>query len=200
MCEKAKRLHFIAKLIGCIGLIACVLGAAAYIILCLPEVGNYPFEWMYLAIVGAVAIVVIVIDVILHSIASGYAKRAADEAPAEAPAEETPAAEEEAPVDEEAALAAEVAELTAPAAEEEAPADGKKLDAGALYDKAYAKLRAHLPEKAQAPADKVAVTVKENAKTIAAVAATCVLAAVTAKVVSDKRHAANRRRFYKWLG
>ena len=46
--SKSGKLRMAAKLIGIIGCVACLIGGAAYCVLTLPEIINFPFEWFYL--------------------------------------------------------------------------------------------------------------------------------------------------------
>lgn len=69
---KAKRTGLIAKIVGYVGVISCVLGALAYLILTQPEVLNIPFEWLYLAAVGAGAVIFLIIALMINSSAKGY--------------------------------------------------------------------------------------------------------------------------------
>lgn len=223
--NKSVKLRIAAKLILCLGVLACVIGCAAYCVLSLPEVMNLPFSWMYIIIVGAAMVFFILLSIILSAAANAAERRAmkADveevvEEIVEEPVEEKKyvcdneccedcafadqcdflAAEKAAKA--EAAEAAEEEPTECEAVEEEAPA-GVKLPAFAQ------KWHDELPEEARETVDKVVAAagvaankVKENAdKIVPAVVASVAVIAV-AKGRKARRQAQARRNFFKWLG
>lgn len=198
--NKSKKLRLAAKLISCIGIVACLIGCALYSVFTLPDVLNLPFEWTYI-IVDAVCIVVfIAIAIILNLVANSVQRKAEIEA-ARLEAERLEA------------LAA--AEAAAAAAAAEAEAEAAALAAVELeetkteikYPEFIEKLYEKLPEEARDMVDKAAVVVdkavvavKDNAKVVVPAAGACVAALVLKKVAKARRHAKNRKKFYKWLG
>ena len=93
--SKSAKLRFAAKLIGIIGCIACVVGCAAYCVLTLPELVNFPFEWIYVIADAAALVVFVATAVILSLVAYAMDKKEirAAEAAARAEAEAIAAAE-----------------------------------------------------------------------------------------------------------
>ena len=189
---KSLKLRMAAKLVGCIGLIACMIGCAVYCILSLPEVMNIPFDWRYLLIDVAVMFVFVLVSILLTAGAVTAERKALMQAEADAIAEAIAAAEA---VEEEAceeACEEEACEEEACEVVEEVPAT--------KYAAVVAKIRSKIPEDKLAAIDKATAVVKDNAKVIVPVASACVAAMVVTKVSANKRHARNRRRFYEWLG
>jgi hypothetical protein len=218
---KAMKLRTAAKLISCIGLIACLVGCAGYCILSLPEVMNLPFEWLYIIIDVAVMFVFVLVGVLLNLRANAIDRRndmvgeevegVADENECSAECCATCpladqcdylAADDVLPAKEEAAPACECeceGECECECAEEA----GLSFKYPAAIEKVREKLPAELGEKVDKIVDKAVVTVKENKATIATVAAAATATAVVigaGKVTKARRQAANRRKFYEWLG
>ncbi len=218
------KLRTAAKLISCIGLIACLVGCAGYCILSLPEVMNLPFEWLYIIIDVAVMFVFVLVGVLLNLRANAIDRKA------DMVGEEVDEALDENECSAECCATCPLADqcdyLAAddalPAkAEESAPecdcecececececdcAENAELSFKypAAIEKVREKLPAELGEKVDKIVDKAVVTVKENKNTIATVAAAATATAVVigaTKVKKARRQAANRKKFYEWLG
>ena len=169
---KSVRLRIAAKLVWVFGLLACLIGCCTYAVLCMPEVLNLPFEWMYIAVAGALAVVFIIIALILSAASKSAAK----------------VEELEARLLEEAALAAvEEQEMEIlPEEEEETPALPKTVT-----EKVLAKM--HLKPEALTLAKKAATVVVP-------VVATCVVAGMISKAKQKKKKETARQAFYRWLG
>ena len=168
---KSVRLRIAAKLVWVFGLLACLIGCCTYAVLCMPEVLNLPFEWMYIAVAGALAVVFIIIALILSAASKSAAKVEALEAR----------------LLEEAALAAvEEQEMEILPEEEEAPALPQTVT-----EKVLAKM--HLKPEALTLAKKAATVVVP-------VVATCVVAGMISKAKKKKKQEKARQAFYRWLG
>lgn len=173
---KSVRLRIAAKLLWVFGLLACLIGCGVYAILCLPEVLNLPFEPLYLAAAGILAILIWIIAIIL----SAASKSA------------THKEELEARLLEEAALAAVEEQEIEIAPEEEGEKVAVEVAAPkSLTEKVLAKM--HLKREALTLAKKAAVVVVP-------VVATCVVAGAVSKAKKKKQQAKNRQAFYRWLG
>ena len=171
---KSVRLRIAAKLLWVFGLLACLIGCGTYAILCLPEVLNLPFEPLYLAAAGILALLIWIVAAIL----AAASKRAAR-------AEELEARL----LEEEAALAAvEEQEMEICPEEETAVAETAPKK---LTEKVLAKL--HLKPEALTLAKKAATVVVP-------VVATCVVAGMISKSKKKKAQEKNRQAFYRWLG
>ena len=197
---KSAKLRTASRLVGYIGIGACLLGAFAYLLL--HEIANGTLEKLLgkfdvksLIYVGIAAAAFLVIAVILR-IASASAKRneacAAEaeetEAPAEEPVDETavaetPAEEPIVDVDEEAARKA---------AEKAAAMEGGKTF--------VAYIGRNIPEKQREAMVKVGEFTKKNAKVIVAVATTLVVANMIAKRKAEKETTRRRQNFFRSLG
>ena len=187
---KSTRLRIAARLVMWLGLVSCVLGAGTYCVLCMPEVMNLPFDWRYLATVGAGLIVFILISAILHVCAShaqntveAYCeKEEVEDVMAEMAVE--PVEEIEAEEKEELPVELEIEEETEE--EDVLPEEPKK--------------------KSLLPKDKVKL-VKLVAIVTVPVVLTCVAAISASKSKKKKKlekerqeKEANRQAFYRWLG
>ena len=197
---KSAKLRTASRLVGYIGIGACLLGAFAYLLL--HEIANGTLEKLLgkfdvksLIYVGIAAAVFLVIAVILR-IASVSAKRseacAAEaeetEAPAEEPVEET--AVEETPVEE---PVVDVDEEAARKAAEKAAA----MEGGKTF---VAYIGRNIPEKQREAMVKVGEFTKKNAKVIVAVAATLVVTNMIAKRKAEKETTRRRQNFFRSLG
>lgn len=197
---KSAKLRTASRLVGYIGIGACLLGAFAYLLL--HEIANGTLEKLLgkfdvksLIYVGIAAAVFLVIAVILR-IASASAKRseacAAEaeetEAPAEEPVEET--AVEETPVEE---PVVDVDEEAARKAAEKAAA----MEGGKTF---VAYIGRNIPEKQREAMVKVGEFTKKNAKVIVAVAATLVVTNMIAKRKAEKETTRRRQNFFRSLG
>lgn len=197
---KSAKLRTASRLVGYIGIGACLLGAFAYLLL--HEIANGTLEKLLgkfdvksLIYVGIAAAAFLVIAVILR-IASASAKRneacAAEteetEAPAEEPVEET--AVEETPVEE---PVVDVDEEAARKAAEKAAA----MEGGKTF---VAYIGRNIPEKQREAMVKVGEFTKKNAKVIVAVAATLVVANMIAKRKAEKETTRRRQNFFRSLG
>ena len=65
---KSDRFRSSAKLVLGIGLIVCALACAVYGVLMIPVVKGVPFQWEYLALIGFVAALVLLVSLILFGI------------------------------------------------------------------------------------------------------------------------------------
>ena len=187
---KSRRMGLISRMVGFVGVFTCFVGAFVYLLLAQVDTLNLPFEWLYLAIVGAGAVVFLVIALIIGAGANNY-KKIAEQLEAER-------AEEDAVIE---LLAKEEAFTTESLdAATEAYAIEKDLElkkATPETEKRFAiKLPVEVPEK-----------VKKNVHKIVPIAAVCTaVAAIFAvssaskKAAAEKRSAAARRDFFKWLG
>lgn len=197
---KSAKLRTASRLVGYIGIGACLLGAFAYLLL--HEIANGTLEKLLgkfdvksLIYVGIAAAVFLVIAVILR-IASASAKRseacAAEaeetEAPAEEPVDET--AVEETPVEE---PVVDVDEEAARKAAEKAAA----MEGGKTF---VAYIGRNIPEKQREAMVKVGEFTKKNAKVIVAVAATLVVTNMIAKHKAEKETTRRRQNFFRSLG
>ena len=197
---KSAKLRTASRLVGYIGIGACLLGAFAYLLL--HEIANGTLEKLLgkfdvksLIYVGIAAAVFLVIAVILR-IASASAKRneacAAEaeetEAPAEEPVEET--AVEETPVEE---PVVDVDEEAARKAAEKAAA----MEGGKTF---VAYIGRNIPEKQREAMVKVGEFTKKNAKVIVAVSATLVVTNMIAKRKAEKETTRRRQNFFRSLG
>ena len=197
---KSAKLRTASRLVGYIGIGACLLGAFAYLLL--HEIANGTLEKLLgkfdvksLIYVGIAAAVFLVIAVILR-IASASAKRneacAAEaeetEAPAEEPVEET--AVEETPVEE---PVVDVDEEAARKAAEKAAA----MEGGKTF---VAYIGRNIPEKQREAMVKVGEFTKKNAKVIVAVAATLVVTNMIAKRKAEKETTRRRQNLFRSLG
>ena len=201
---KSAKLRTASRLVGYIGIGACLLGAFAYLLLL--EIANGTLEKLLgkfdiksLIYVGIAATAFLVIAVILR-IASASAKRneacAAEaeetEAPAEEPVDETAVAETpvEEPVEE---PIVDVDEEAARKAAEKAAA----MEGGKTF---VAYIGRNIPEKQREAMVKVGEFTKKNAKVIVAVATTLVVANMIAKRKAEKETTRRRQNFFRSLG
>ena len=201
---KSAKLRTASRLVGYIGIGACLLGAFAYLLL--HEIANGTLEKLLgkfdvksLIYVGIAAAAFLVIAVILR-IASASAKRneacAAEaeetEAPAEEPVDETAVAETpvEEPVEE---PIVDVDEEAARKAAEKAAA----MEGGKTF---VAYIGRNIPEKQREAMVKVGEFTKKNAKVIVAVATTLVVANMIAKRKAEKETTRRRQNFFRSLG
>lgn len=197
---KSAKLRTASRLVGYIGIGACLLGAFAYLLL--HEIANGTLEKLLgkfdvksLIYVGIAAAVFLVIAVILR-IASASAKRSEactaeaeeTEAPAEEPVDET--AVEETPVEE---PVVDVDEEAARKAAEKAAA----MEGGKTF---VAYIGRNIPEKQREAMVKVGEFTKKNAKVIVAVAATLVVTNMIAKRKAEKETTRRRQNFFRSLG
>ncbi len=203
---KSAKLRTASRLVGYIGIGACLLGAFAYLLL--HEIANDTLEKLLgkfdvksLIYVGIAAAAFFVVAVILR-IASAAAKRneayeaeaeepEAPEAPAEEPVEET--AVEEAPAEAPVETVSEEDEEAARKAAEKAAA----MEGGKTF---VAYIGRNIPEKQREAMAKVGEFTKKNAKVIVAVAATLVVTNMIAKRKAEKETTRRRQNFFRSLG
>lgn len=200
---KSAKLLTASRLVGYIGIGACLLGAFAYLLL--HEIANGTLEKLLgkfdvksLIYVGIAAAAFLVIAVILR-IASASAKRneayeaeaEETEAPAVEPVEET--AVEEAPAEEPVETVSEEDEEAARKAAEKAAA----MEGGKTF---VAYIGRNIPEKQREAMAKVGEFTKKNAKVIVAVAATLVVTNMIAKRKAEKETTRRRQNFFRSLG
>lgn len=197
---KSAKLRTASRLVGYIGIGACLLGAFAYLLL--HEIANGTLEKLLgkfdvksLIYVGIAAAAFLVIAVILR-IASASAKR--NEACA-AEAEETEAPAEE-PVDETAVAETPVEEPTEDVDEEAARKAAEKAAAMEGGKTFVAYIGRNIPEKQREAMVKVGEFTKKNAKVIVAVATTLVVANMIAKRKAEKETTRRRQNFFRSLG
>ena len=194
---KSAKLRTASRLVGYIGIGACLLGAFAYLLL--HEIANGTLEKLLgkfdvksLIYVGIAAAAFLVIAVILR-IASASAKRnEACAADAEEPVDETAVAETpvEEPVEE---PIVDVDEEAARKAAEKAAA----MEGGKTF---VAYIGRNIPEKQREAMVKVGEFTKKNAKVIVAVATTLVVANMIAKRKAEKETTRRRQNFFRSLG
>ena len=197
---KSAKLRTASRLVGYIGIGACLLGAFAYLLL--HEIANGTLEKLLgkfdvksLIYVGIAAAAFLVIAVILR-IASASAKRneacAAEAEETEAPVDETAVAETpvEEPVEE---PVVDVDEEAARKAAEKAAA----MEGGKTF---VAYIGRNIPEKQREAMVKVGEFTKKNAKVIVAVATTLVVANMIAKRKAEKETTRRRQNFFRSLG
>ena len=79
---KSKRLSLISRMVGFIGVFACLVGSFVYLLFTQVETLNLPFEWIYLAITGVAAVIFVIIALLIGGSANSY-KRLADEVEAD---------------------------------------------------------------------------------------------------------------------
>ncbi len=200
---KSAKLRTASRLVGYIGIGACLLGAFAYLLL--HEIANDTLEKLLgkfdvksLIYVGIAAAAFFVVAVILR-IASASAKRneayeaeaEETEAPAEEPVEET--AVEEAPAEEPVETVSEEDEEAARKAAEKAAA----MEGGKTF---VAYIGRNIPEKQREAMAKVGEFTKKNAKVIVAVAATLVVTNMISKRKAEKETTRRRQSFFRSLG
>lgn len=197
---KSAKLRTASRLVGYIGIGACLLGAFAYLLL--HEIANGTLEKLLgkfdvksLIYVGIAAAAFLVIAVILR-IASASAKR--NEACA-AEAEETEAPAEE-PVDETAVAETPVEEPIVDVDEEAARKAAEKAAAMEGGKTFVAYIGRNIPEKQREAMVKVGEFTKKNAKVIVAVATTLVVANMIAKRKAEKETTRRRQNFFRSLG
>lgn len=201
---KSEKLRTASRLVGYIGIGACLLGAFAYLLL--HEIANETLEKMLgkfdvksLIYVGIAAAAFLVVAVILRIASSAARKNAVCEAEAEAEAEETPAEE---PVEAEAEPVE--VEPTEPEVDEAAAEAARKAEEKAAAMEGgktfVAYIGRNIPEKQREAMVKVGEFTKKNAKVIAAVAATLVVANMLAKRKAEKETTRRRQNFFRSLG
>ena len=189
--SKSKRLGVVSRVIGFVGVLACLVGTIAYLLLCMPEVMNIPFEWIYPAATGAGIVLFLIISLCIGGRSNKF-RRMADEI------EEEIAIEREYMREEEENTIFSYSHLNA------------MTEAGDAEAKKTAEMNA--PEKktilsvVKSKIPPVPENIKKNAKVIAPVAAACTAAIAIAAISSSqkkaaqaKRVAAVRKEFFKWL-
>lgn len=203
--NKSIKLRTLAKLISCIGLIACLIGCAGYSILTLPEVMNLPFVWAYIIIDLAVMFVFVLVGVLLNLRANAI-ERAEDLA-----GEAIDDVDEENECDAECCATCPLADQCdyliaddiVPKKEEACEETEEPAERAVQYPAAIEKVREKLPAEVGEKVDKVVVVVKENKKAVTIAAAACAAAMLVVqagKAKKAKRQAENRKKFYEWLG
>ena len=214
---KAIRRRNAARWIGIGGVLICLVAAVIWLVI--QNVNQIPLEPMVVngvnlvlpqdvIILIAIAVICAIIGLIFAARASHYFKLARRDAIAEEPdfAEDNEvAAEEDNAYIEEDLKPIEVVSEDLPA-EVSAAAEAKE-EAGkepGLFGKAcaFVKMKAEekIPEKHMEKIRKVADTVKKNKNVIVPAVSTIAATTVLVKVIVAKKHAANRKAFYKWLG
>ncbi len=186
---KSKRLSVISRAIGFVGVFACMIGAVVYLLLTQVETMNLPFEWLYLAVDGAAAVLFIVIALIVGASANSN-KRLAKEIEDDIREQERLLAEQAA----EAAMALERLDANAQAFSAETKQD---MENAKPAKKTFGPIK--VPE--------ISDETKKKLHKLAPVAAACATAVAAVAVVSSQKRAAEERRasatrkaFFKWLG
>ncbi len=188
---KSKRLGVVSRMIGFVGVLACLIGTIAYLLLCTPEVMNIPFEWIYLIATGAGIVLFLIISLCIGGRSNKF-KRMADEI------EEEIAIEKEYMREEEENAIFSCTHLNA------------MTEAGDAEAKKTAEMNAPVKKKfldtVKSKLPPVPENIKKNARVIAPVAAACTAAIAIAAISSSqkkaaqaKRVAAVRKEFFKWL-
>ena len=187
---KSRRLSFLSKLIGFVGVFSCFVGAFVYLLLAQADTLNLPFDWTNLIVVGAGAVVFLVIALIIGASANKYklisemleAEREEEDEILEAIAKEE-------------AFTTESLDAATVAYEIEKELEIKKATPEAPK-RALLKLPVEVPEK-----------VKKNVHKIVPVAAVCTaiaaafaVSAARKRAAAERHSAAIRRDFFKWLG
>ena len=204
---KSAKLRTASRLVGYIGIGACLLASCLYLLL--HEVANEKLEKMLgkfdvksLIYVGIAAAVFLVVAIILRA-ASSSARRAehyAEEAEAARKAQEAAQAEaaEKAQAEQEALDAAE-AEKAAAEAEDARKAEEKAaaMEGGKTF---VAYIGRNIPEKQREMMVKVGEFTRKNAKVIIAVAATVAITSAMAKRKAEKETTRRRQNFFRSLG
>ncbi len=186
---KAKRGRAWAKVVGFIGVFACVVGAIAYLLLTQPSIYGLPFNWLDLAIDGAALIIVVIIASCIKSGATAN-DRLADEM------------EENLPVDI-YSLDRDQLDAISEAYAIEAAEGAEKEEEKNTKTRRFAKL--NLPEMPE-QVKNIGETVKKNADKIIPAAAVGAALVTTVCISSSKKKAAQKRRaaaarkdFFNWL-
>ena len=186
---KSKRVSLASRIVGFVGVFACMVGALVYLMLTQVETMNLPFNWLYLAITGVAAVVFLIVALLIGHSANNY-RRMADELEAE-----IRAGEEELARQKQAELMA-LANLNA-VSEAYSKETEKAFELAHPKKKLFGAVK--MPE--------VPEVVKKNVHKIvpAATVCTAVVAAVALssaqkKKAAERRSAAVRKEFFNWLG
>ena len=186
---KSKRLSLISRMVGFIGVFACLVGSFVYLLFTQVETLNLPFEWIYLAITGVAAVIFVIIALLIGGSANSY-KRLADEVEADR-------------LEAERLLEEQKREELLALSQLNAVSEAYALETN--QDMQNAKPQRKLLGSVKLP--EVPEKVKKNVHKIVPVAAVCtaVVAAVAIssaqkKSAAAKRSAAVRKEFFNWLG
>ena len=186
---KSKRLSLISRMVGFIGVFACLVGSFVYLLFTQVETLNLPFEWIYLAITGVAAVIFVIIALLIGGSANSY-KRLADEVEADR-------------LEAERLLEEQKREELLALSQLNAVSEAYALETN--QDMQNAKPQRKLLGSVKLP--EVPEKVKKNVHKIVPIAAVCTaVAAIFAvssaskKAAAEKRSAAARRDFFKWLG
>lgn len=204
---KSAKLRTASRLIGYIGIGACLLAACLYLLL--HEIANETLESMMgtfdigsLLYVGIAAGVFLVIAIILRAASASAARAEAYEAELAAARAAQEAAEKEAAekaAAEQAALDAAAAEQAALDAEAARKAEEKAAAlAGGKTFVAY--IGRNIPDKQKEAMAKVGAFTKKNAKVIVAVAATAAVMTAISKRKAEKETTRRRLSFFRSIG
>ncbi len=190
---RAKRLSFISKTFGWVGILAGLVGAVVYLLLSVLEVAT--FSWIGLGIFGGVTAVLVLVGLIFGAAANHQRKvaaRVADEL-----AEQKAAYEAEC---EERRRLAEEAEKEWIIANAAAIAEAYSIEAEGDKRRAVKKSLQQLIPDLSDPEQ-----IKKTARKLAPIAAVCAVVTVAAVAAGSKKRAAAkktaalRREFFKWL-
>lgn len=204
---KSAKLRTASRLVGYIGIGACLLGSLVYLLL--HEIANETLEKLMgkfdiksLVYVGIAAAVFFVIAVILRIASAAARKNEAYEAVAAEEPEEVAAPEAVAAPETVEETAEEVTEE--PAADEADDESARKAEekaaaiAGGKTFVAY--IGRNIPEKQREAMAKVGEFTKKNAKVIVAVAATLAITNLISKRKAEKETTRRRQSFFRSLG
>lgn len=186
---KSKRLSLISRMVGFIGVFACLVGSFVYLLFTQVETLNLPFEWIYLAITGVAAVIFVIIALLIGGSANSY-KRLADEVEADR-------------LEAERLLEEQKREELLALSQLNAVSEAYALETN--QDMQNAKPQRKLLGSVKLP--EVPEKVKKNVHKIVPVAAVCTAVVAAAAISSAqkksaaaKRSAAVRKEFFNWLG
>ena len=204
---KSAKLRTASRLVGYIGIGACLLASCLYLLL--HEVANDTLEKMLgkfdlksLIFVGIAAAVFLVIAIILRAASASASRNEQYEEEAEAARKAQEPADAEAAEKAKAiqeAADAEAAEKAAAEAEEARKAEEKAaaMEGGKTF---VAYIGRNIPEKQREAMVKVGEFTKKNAKVIIAVAATVAITTAISRRKAEKETTRRRQNFFRSLG
>ena len=179
---KSDRFRNAAKLVLGIGLIVCALACAVYGALMIPVIKGVPFQWEYLALIGFVAVLVLLVSLILFGIAKSEEEH------------ELPEAEED---EERLARASVEVTFSVPSKPSKKLTNAQKAVVASVDCTGDTKPALSL-KKLSLPCDKEMLK-KIGMIAVPTVAVGLVVWSVSANIKQAKR-AKRRRQFYRWLG
>lgn len=202
---KSAKLRTASRLVGYIGIGACLLGSLVYLLL--HEIANETLEKLMgkfdiksLIYVGIAAAVFLIIAVILRIASAAARKNEAYEAVAAEEPEEVAAPETVAPEAVEETVE-EVAEEPVDNTDDESARKAEEKAAAIAGGKTFvAYIGRNIPEKQREAMAKVGEFTKKNAKVIVAVAATLAITNLLSKRKAEKETTRRRQSFFRSLG